>query len=105
MGIYIGIDLGTTYSAVSYLDETGRPQIIDNPSKADGNNITASNVCVIDKKLVVGNRARVQFQSGKAAFARFKRDMGTSVKYDHNGKEISPTELSSLVLKRVKKNC
>ena len=103
MGIYIGIDLGTTYSAVSYLDETGRPQIIDNPSKADGNNITASNVCAINKKLVVGNRARAQFQSGRAAFARFKRDIGTSVKYEHNGKEISPTELSSLVLKELKR--
>ena len=33
MGIYIGIDLGTTYSAVSYLDETGRPQITIIPQK------------------------------------------------------------------------
>ena len=30
MGAYIGIDLGTTYSAISMLDETGRPIIIKN---------------------------------------------------------------------------
>ena len=101
MGAYIGIDLGTTYSAVSYLDETGRPQIIDNPSKADGNNITASNVAKIGNELVVGNRARIQFQSGKTAYARFKRDMGTSVNYKHNDKEISPIELSTLVLREL----
>jgi molecular chaperone DnaK len=103
MGTYIGIDLGTTYSAVSFLDDTGRPQIIDNPSKADGNNITASNVAVIGGNLIVGNRARVQFQQGKSAFARFKRDMGTSVTFEHGEKEITPTELSSLVLRELKK--
>ena len=27
---YVGIDLGTTYCAVSYIDETGRPQIVNN---------------------------------------------------------------------------
>lgn len=103
MGAYIGIDLGTTYSAVSFLDKTGRPQIIDNPSKADGNNITASNVAVIGGKLIVGNRARIQFQQGKSAFARFKRDMGTSVTFEHGEKNITPVELSSLVLSELKK--
>ena len=33
MGAYIGIDLGTTYSAISMLDETGRPVIINNFEK------------------------------------------------------------------------
>ena len=103
MGAYVGIDLGTTYSAIAFLDETGRPQIIDNPSKADGNNITASNIAAIGKDLIVGNRARAQFQQGKTAFARFKRDMGTSVTYQHNGKDITPTELSTLVLKDLKR--
>ena len=30
MSAFIGIDLGTTFSAISYIDETGRPKIIPN---------------------------------------------------------------------------
>ena len=30
MGNYIGIDLGTTFSAVAYIDESGRPMIVNN---------------------------------------------------------------------------
>ena len=39
MSNLVGIDLGTTYSAISRLDETGRPEIIDN---SEGENITPS---------------------------------------------------------------
>ena len=34
MSSFIGIDLGTTFSAVATLDKTGRPVIIDNPDEA-----------------------------------------------------------------------
>tara|TARA_B100001094_G_C18014589_1_gene711906 strand:+ start:904 stop:1029 length:126 start_codon:yes stop_codon:yes gene_type:complete len=39
MSAFIGIDLGTTFSAISYIDETGRPKIIPNK---EGKNITPS---------------------------------------------------------------
>ena len=39
MASFIGIDLGTTYSVISYIDDTGRPKVIHN---SDGENITAS---------------------------------------------------------------
>ena len=35
----LGIDLGTTYSAVAHIDETGRPQILSN---RDGDQTTPS---------------------------------------------------------------
>ncbi|MBT7558651.1 Hsp70 family protein [Candidatus Woesearchaeota archaeon] len=37
MSAFIGIDLGTTYSAVSYINDTGRPMIVHN---SEGSNIT-----------------------------------------------------------------
>ena len=39
MGNIVGIDLGTTFSAIAKLDDTGRPEIIDN---AEGENVTVS---------------------------------------------------------------
>ena len=59
MGAYIGIDLGTTYSAVAYLDELGRPIIIDNPNEKDGSNITPSNITISNGEFVVGRVARL----------------------------------------------
>ena len=51
MASFIGIDLGTTYSSVSYLDETGRPQIIRN---SEGHNLTPSCIEIIGNEVTVG---------------------------------------------------
>ena len=46
---YIGIDLGTTFSAVAYIDQTGRPQIINNDKDE---NITPSVVAKYKGELI-----------------------------------------------------
>lgn len=103
MGAYIGIDLGTTYSAIAYLDELGRPIIIDNPNRKDGANITPSNVTIVNGEFVVGQVARKLFQDSRKAFGRFKQDMGTEKTYQLSGDKITPTELSTIVLRNLLK--
>ena len=98
MAAFIGIDLGTTYSSISYIDDNGRPQIIRNDK---GQNITPS--CILfedDNKGIVGEDAR-QALGQPNVLARFKRDMGTSVKYNINGKDYTPTDCSALILKKL----
>ena len=51
MSAFIGIDLGMTYSAVSYIDDTGRSKIVHN---SEGSNITPSCIDFADGKAVVG---------------------------------------------------
>ena len=100
MGNYVGIDLGTTFSAVAYIDESGRPTIINNDRDQ---NITPSSVAKIKGELVVGERARRQWGNDEDnAAARFKRDMGKSAKHTIDGQEYTPTELSAAVLKKIK---
>ena len=55
MGRYVGIDLGTTFSVVSYIDKNGNPQIIPNK---DGENITPSTVLFDDDEVIVGKQAK-----------------------------------------------
>ena len=99
MATFIGIDLGTTYSAVGMIDETGRPKIVHNP---DGGNITPSNICILDGKIVVGEDARKTWSTHpEQAAARFKRDMGTSVTHTVGAQAFTPTELSTFVLKKL----
>lgn len=99
---FIGIDLGTTFSAVASIDETGRPVIIHN---CEGQNITPSCVAICDGIAVVGDYAKKTWGSGpdKAA-ARFKRDMGTAATHTIEATEFTPTELSALVLKKLVKD-
>jgi len=103
MSSFIGIDLGTTFSAIATIDETGRPIIVHN---SEGQNITPS--CVTENEegnFEVGEYARKTWGSdpNKAA-ARFKRDMGTKKVFKINSRDFTPTELSAFVLKKVVKD-
>jgi len=101
VGSFIGIDLGTTFSAMAIIDETGRPIIVHN---SDGDNITPS--CVVEDSpgsLIVGEFARRQWGNAPdTAAARFKRDMGTSQIYTINDNNFTPTQLSTILLKKLK---
>jgi molecular chaperone DnaK len=100
---FLGIDLGTTFSAMATIDETGRPKIIHNSA---GHNVTPS--CVLieeDGKTIVGETAEKQWGlDPKTAFARFKRDMGSINNHSVNGVEYTPTLLSSIVLRKLRQD-
>lgn len=99
MGSFVGIDLGTSFSAVATIDETGRPVIVHN---ADGKNLTPSCVTASDGRVEVGEYARRTWGNApEKAAARFKREMGTAAKHMVNGHEFTPTDLSTLVLKKL----
>ena len=101
MSNYIGIDLGTTNSAVSKLDETGRPIIVHNP---DGSNITPSVISFSSSnKYDVGEIARKSLGE-ENTFGRFKRDMGTKAEFEAFGVKHTPESLSALLLKKLKKD-
>lgn len=94
----IGIDLGTTNSAVSYLDEMGTPTMIYND---DGENVTPSVVYFSSSThSIIGKEAKKELDS-KETFSFFKRQMGLNKKYNLFDKEITPVVLSSLVLKKL----
>ncbi|MBT5226314.1 MAG: Hsp70 family protein, partial [Proteobacteria bacterium] len=100
MGAYVGIDLGTTFSAISHIDDTGRPTILHN---AEEQNITPSCVAFYDGEIHVGETARKAWGIDvDNVAARFKRDMGSTKTFGLDGKEFSPTELSAAVLKKLK---
>ena len=100
MSIYIGIDLGTTYSAVATIDATGRPRIIEN----NGSNITASCVALENDQLIVGEIPESHFgHKGFDIGARFKRHMGEEHLTVLGKKSFSPTDLSAAVLLEMKK--
>ena len=55
MAKVIGIDLGTTFSAIASLDDMGNPEVI--PSIEDNRKITSSTVYVDGKNVIVGDKA------------------------------------------------
>ena len=75
MGQIIGIDLGTCYSAVASIDETGRPQIVHNRL---GQNITASCVDTSTSPIEVGEEPYKEWGLNSSVAARFKLQMGST---------------------------
>ena len=98
MASFIGIDLGTTYSAVSYIDDTGRSKIVHN---SEGSNITPSCIDFADGKAVVGEGARRSLGLSDTIASRFKRDMDSSKTYSIEGDEYTPTDCSAIVIKKL----
>ena len=99
---FIGIDLGTTYSAVSTIDEYGKPVILKN---ADGEHLTPS-VVYFDPhgNAIAGAEAKEMMLSGEDnVIMFFKREMGNPEFAFHvNGKSYSATDLSAILLGKLK---
>ncbi|MCM0598811.1 molecular chaperone DnaK [Periweissella fabalis] len=100
MSKIIGIDLGTTNSAVAVL-EGGKAKIITNP---DGNRTTPSVVAFKNGETVVGDTAKRQMVTNPNTIASIKRHMGESgYKVDVEGTSYTPEQVSAMVLQYIKK--
>ena len=96
-GIF-GIDLGTTYSVVGYIDETGRAAVTRN---RDGDDTTPSVVFFeTDDNVVVGKVAKESAgQYPDQVVSLIKREMGDR-DYERTffGKEYTPPSISAIIL-------
>ncbi len=102
MADIIGIDLGTTMSAIAKLDILAKPEIIPND---DGDRITPSVILFDDKTLTVGEGAKGQVGLADKIAKEFKREMNNpDYRFKVGKKELSATELSSLILKKLTQN-
>ncbi len=98
-GKAIGIDLGTTFSAVAVM-EGGKPTIIPN---AEGERTTPSVVLLKDGERVVGKIAKNQAVTNPEHTIRsVKRIIGTDEKIKIEDKEYSPQEVSAIILQKLK---
>lgn len=101
MSKIIGIDLGTTFSAVSIM-EGGRAKIIPN---TEGNNTTPSVVSISGDEILVGDVAkRGAVANPKNTIRSIKRLMGTKKMTTIDGKDYSPEQISAMVLGKLKKD-
>jgi molecular chaperone DnaK len=100
----VGIDLGTTFSAVAVVNQAGKPEIVPN---SDGERITAS--AVLFQKvgpLVVGNEAVNAAGGAPGRVARWvKREMGSAEwEFAVDDEKHSAVDVSSLILLKLKKD-
>ena len=97
----VGIDLGTTFSAIAFLDTSGRPETIPN---AEGNVSTPSAVFFDKSSPIVGIEAirAGEFEPDRLAYCA-KRDMGELAYSKPIRDEFLPAEVvQALVLKKLK---
>lgn len=102
MGIRVGIDLGTTFSAVARINtDTGKPEMIKN---SFGCPLTPSVLCFEpDGNILFGEDAKGMQGTGNTnAVAFFKRNMGNEqFCVEFFGKTYSATDLSAILLKNL----
>src|SRR3984893_3752362 len=99
----VGIDLGTTFSAVAHIDAYGKPQIIPN---TESERITPSVILFDGSNVVVGTVAKNNAVAEPEKIVDFiKREMGKPKDQFHRefgGKIYSAEELSALIIKKLK---
>ncbi len=103
-GQTVGIDLGTTYSAIAQLDNAGNPVSVPN---ADGKPITPSVVLLgEDGKVIVGPTfERMSIEDPSHIVEAIKRQMGNKDFFVvYQGKKLTPEFISALILKKLKQD-
>ena len=98
MSKIIGIDLGTTNSAVAVM-EGSEAKIITNP---EGNRTTPSVVAFKNGEIIVGDAAKRQVITNPNSVTSIKRMMGSSEKVKAEGKDYTPEEISAMILQYLK---
>ncbi|AUI85504.1 molecular chaperone HscC [Vibrio azureus] len=98
----IGIDLGTTNSAISVF-RNGLAELIPNVYRQY---LTPSVISITEEQsILVGEPAQNRLITYPAdTAATFKRYLGTDKKYSLAGQDFSPTELCSIILKSLKED-
>ncbi|MBI3027594.1 molecular chaperone DnaK [Candidatus Woesearchaeota archaeon] len=102
----IGIDLGTSNSAASAL-QAGKPTIIPSAegTTAYGKAFPSVVAFTKDGQILIGEPARRQAVSNpENTIMAAKRKMGTNHKYNIDGKEYTPQQISAFILQKIKKD-
>ena len=108
----IGIDLGTTYSAIAQLDDLGNPEVLS--STDENRKITASTIYVSGEKVIVGDKALDALAATpKNVISETKRQMENDVVYsvekgawvekdEAEENSYTPAQVSSFILNKLK---
>jgi molecular chaperone DnaK len=99
----IGIDLGTTYSSVAIVSESGEPEIIPN---SESERLTPSVVFFDEDAIVVGQTAKDAAGAHPDHVVMFvKRQMGNSAWHvTYHSQQFSPIDVSAIILKKLKQD-
>ena len=103
-GQTVGIDLGTTYSSIAQLDDSGNPRAILN---VDDREITPSVVLLGDgERVVVGpSFARIAEEAPDRIVEAIKREMGNKdFHVVYQDRKLTPEFVSALILKKLKQD-
>src|SRR3954467_1851147 len=99
----VGIDLGTTFCAMSHIDPYGKPQIIPN---SESERLTPSVILFDGTSVIVGTLAKNNAVAEAERIVDFvKREMGKpkeQFQREFVGKVYSAEELSALILRKLK---
>ncbi len=104
MGRVVGIDLGTTFSALAVVNKYGRPEILIN---RDGERITPSVVLFDHSGPIVGSIAKRSAVANPLNVVQFvKRQLGDkNWKFRTEQNEVyTPEEISAMILRRLKED-
>lgn len=96
--IVLGIDLGTTNSVVTVM-ENKQPVVLENPN---GKRTTPSVVAFKGNEIIVGDAAKRQVETNPNTVVSIKRLMGTDKTVHVNGKDYKPEEISAMILSYMK---
>lgn len=98
---YFGIDLGTTNSAIAYLDDTGQPVVV--PNTVTGHPTTPSVVYFQEPtEVAVGDVARnAAIAEPEYVVSLVKRSMGEARTFSMHGIDHTPESISALILRHL----
>jgi molecular chaperone DnaK len=103
-GHTVGIDLGTTFSAIAHLDDQGNPVALAN----EDDEVETPSLILLAQSghVIVGpSRMRAAMEDPAHVVERIKRHMGeTAFKQTFDGQEITPEFMSALILKKLRQD-